>query len=74
MVRAKSMALVNSGRILIRVLIFSEKTGSQPASFSASSWLWSSCWAVLHLAFEVSEFPTGQPQVRGSAGSNLPVR
>jgi hypothetical protein len=35
---------------LTRVLIFSEKTGSHPASWSASSWLWSSCWAVLHLA------------------------
>lgn len=50
MVRARSMALVNSGRTLIRLLIFSEKIESQPASWRASSWLCSSCWAVLHLA------------------------
>nr|WP_246143958.1 hypothetical protein [Actinacidiphila oryziradicis] len=50
MVRAKSIALTNSGRTLIRVLIFSEKTGSHPASSRASSWLWSSCWAVLQRA------------------------
>lgn len=51
MVRAKSIALTNSGRTLIRVPIFSEKTGSHPASTRASSWLWSPCWAVLHLAY-----------------------
>lgn len=50
MVRAKSMASTNFGRTLTRVLIFSENTGSQPASARASSWLWSSCWAVLHRA------------------------
>ncbi len=43
MVRAKSIALTNSGLTLTRVLTFSEKTGSQPASSRASSWLWSSC-------------------------------
>lgn len=47
MVRAKSIALTNSGRTLMRVLISSENTGSHPASASASSWLY---WAVLHLA------------------------
>lgn len=41
----------DSGRTLIRVLIFSEKTGSHPASARASSWLWNSCRAVLHLAY-----------------------
>ncbi len=51
MVRAKSIALTNSGRILTRVLIFSEKTGSHLASARASSWLWSSCWAVLQRAY-----------------------
>jgi hypothetical protein len=50
MVRAYSIALVNSGRALMRVLIFSAKIGSQPASCRASSWLSSSCWAVLQRA------------------------
>jgi hypothetical protein len=36
---------------LDRVLIFSEKTGSHPASSRASSWLWSFCWAVLQRAY-----------------------
>jgi hypothetical protein len=68
MVRAKSIALTNSGRTLIRVLIFSEKTGSHPASARASSWLWSSCWAVLHLAY-----PTlvGFVAASGSAASTV---
>jgi hypothetical protein len=39
MVRAYSIALANSGRTVIRVLIFSEKIGSQLASRSASCWL-----------------------------------
>ncbi len=51
MVRAKSIALTNSGRTLTGVLIFSERTGSHPASASASSWLWSSCRAVLQRAY-----------------------
>jgi hypothetical protein len=50
MVRAYSIALVNSRRTLIRVLIFSEKIGSQSTPSSASSWLSSSCWAVLQRA------------------------
>jgi len=50
MLLARARALANSGRILIRLLIFSEQIRVQCAWVSASIWICNSCWAVLHLA------------------------
>jgi hypothetical protein len=46
MSRARARAFSNSGRTLIRLLIFSEKTRLQLARSRASIWISSSCCAV----------------------------
>ena len=53
MSRASLSAFSSSGRTLMRVLIFSEKTRLHLAASRAAVWLASSCWAVEQRAYPI---------------------